>query len=173
MIRRPPRSTLFPYTTLFRSLLRLDSAGAEALPEVPVAIRVFFWGRIRASGREAAQRISRRAHSSPGPGHGADEAAVSGNTGRIRGRCAGHSRWHANAGKGSRLSTRDARWCRQRGFLAEPAGFSRGGANVSVAHASGGPRGARGTRGASADPDFLSRALCDSGCGKAGLQRIL
>src|SRR3712207_8432112 len=29
MIRRPPRSTLFPYTTLFRSLARL---GAEALP---------------------------------------------------------------------------------------------------------------------------------------------
>src|SRR3989475_8670318 len=24
MIRRPPRSTLFPYTTLFRSLLRAD-----------------------------------------------------------------------------------------------------------------------------------------------------
>src|SRR5687768_17753322 len=28
MIRRPPRSTLFPYTTLFRSL---DDAGAAAL----------------------------------------------------------------------------------------------------------------------------------------------
>src|SRR5688572_32401858 len=28
MIRRPPRSTLFPYTTLFRSL-RLDQCGAE------------------------------------------------------------------------------------------------------------------------------------------------
>src|SRR3712207_6891902 len=26
MIRRPPRSTLFPYTTLFRSLLRAGSA---------------------------------------------------------------------------------------------------------------------------------------------------
>src|SRR2546429_7357633 len=26
MIRRPPRSTLFPYTTLFRSLLALDRA---------------------------------------------------------------------------------------------------------------------------------------------------
>src|SRR2546422_8389364 len=26
MIRRPPRSTLFPYTTLFRSLLRCDEA---------------------------------------------------------------------------------------------------------------------------------------------------
>src|SRR2546426_6867548 len=25
MIRRPPRSTLFPYTTLFRSLLRIQS----------------------------------------------------------------------------------------------------------------------------------------------------
>src|SRR5689334_24373668 len=29
MIRRPPRSTLFPYTTLFRSVLRL--AGQQAI----------------------------------------------------------------------------------------------------------------------------------------------
>src|SRR2546427_7027482 len=29
MIRRPPRSTLFPYTTLFRSLLRIYFACAE------------------------------------------------------------------------------------------------------------------------------------------------
>src|SRR3712207_7484225 len=28
MIRRPPRSTLFPYTTLFRSLLKLIGSGA-------------------------------------------------------------------------------------------------------------------------------------------------
>src|SRR2546426_7938405 len=27
MIRRPPRSTLFPYTTLFRSIFRISSAG--------------------------------------------------------------------------------------------------------------------------------------------------
>src|SRR5947199_9328943 len=27
MIRRPPRSTLFPYTTLFRSVLRLQAPG--------------------------------------------------------------------------------------------------------------------------------------------------
>src|SRR3989442_4809527 len=27
MIRRPPRSTLFPYTTLFRSLARLKTTG--------------------------------------------------------------------------------------------------------------------------------------------------
>src|SRR3712207_7464556 len=28
MIRRPPRSTLFPYTTLFRSMLRLKRSAA-------------------------------------------------------------------------------------------------------------------------------------------------
>src|SRR2546426_1939661 len=31
MIRRPPRSTLFPYTTLFRSQLRRDSTTAIPL----------------------------------------------------------------------------------------------------------------------------------------------
>src|SRR5256884_1305806 len=34
MIRRPPRSTLFPYTTLFRSLLR-----NTVVPDVPIAFR--------------------------------------------------------------------------------------------------------------------------------------
>src|SRR3712207_7838655 len=29
MIRRPPRSTLFPYTTLFRSAVDLDPAGGD------------------------------------------------------------------------------------------------------------------------------------------------
>src|SRR3712207_7278058 len=42
MIRRPPRSTLFPYTTLFRSLPgRAVAAGQAALlddPEQPVAV---------------------------------------------------------------------------------------------------------------------------------------
>src|SRR3712207_7072062 len=32
MIRRPPRSTLFPYTTLFRSALPRVDGGVEALP---------------------------------------------------------------------------------------------------------------------------------------------
>src|SRR5256885_8576046 len=31
MIRRPPRSTLFPYTTLFRSLRQLDPKGDREL----------------------------------------------------------------------------------------------------------------------------------------------
>src|SRR5947209_11104497 len=30
MIRRPPRSTLFPYTTLFRSSVQCDSGGGGA-----------------------------------------------------------------------------------------------------------------------------------------------
>src|SRR2546426_7855876 len=39
MIRRPPRSTLFPYTTLFRSH-RLDAdAGFDLLPDDPSIVR--------------------------------------------------------------------------------------------------------------------------------------
>src|SRR5258707_6201166 len=34
MIRRPPRSTLFPYTTLFRSRLLITPAAREPLGEV-------------------------------------------------------------------------------------------------------------------------------------------
>src|SRR5438034_4714814 len=34
MIRRPPRSTLFPYTTLFRSVLRVKARGHRDLATV-------------------------------------------------------------------------------------------------------------------------------------------
>src|SRR3712207_7524739 len=34
MIRRPPRSTLFPYTTLFRSRVRARGQGGNALPRL-------------------------------------------------------------------------------------------------------------------------------------------
>src|SRR2546427_12337848 len=46
MIRRPPRSTLFPYTTLFRSL------GAHCLCEKPVALCI-------ASAEKIAQAVAR------------------------------------------------------------------------------------------------------------------
>src|SRR3989449_4512798 len=36
MIRRPPRSTLFPYTTLFRSWVHKDQRGLDGLPELVV-----------------------------------------------------------------------------------------------------------------------------------------
>src|SRR2546430_11575332 len=35
MIRRPPRSTLFPYTTLFRSKVRVSGPRAESLTVAP------------------------------------------------------------------------------------------------------------------------------------------
>src|SRR2546429_7353976 len=35
MIRRPPRSTLFPYTTLFRSHVYREPAAAHAVRELP------------------------------------------------------------------------------------------------------------------------------------------
>src|SRR5258708_11311452 len=34
MIRRPPRSTLFPYTTLFRSILAMDVSGSMRASDV-------------------------------------------------------------------------------------------------------------------------------------------
>src|SRR2546430_12988516 len=36
MIRRPPRSTLFPYTTLFRSI-ELDKTGSVGVTHAPIA----------------------------------------------------------------------------------------------------------------------------------------
>src|SRR3712207_7548120 len=49
MIRRPPRSTLFPYTTLFRSVRRPPSEGISrragaALGDAPGPV-AFFFGR--------------------------------------------------------------------------------------------------------------------------------
>src|SRR2546425_5004266 len=57
MIRRPPRSTLFPYTTLFRSPRAAMEAGVSivyqetsALPEMTVAENIFL-------GREPTTRL--------------------------------------------------------------------------------------------------------------------
>src|SRR3712207_8834174 len=40
MIRRPPRSTLFPYTTLFRSIVleRSPARGEELQPDAPIVL---------------------------------------------------------------------------------------------------------------------------------------
>src|SRR5260221_11022945 len=39
MIRRPPRSTLFPYTTLFRSLFDACGTGGDELLDLPGCLR--------------------------------------------------------------------------------------------------------------------------------------
>src|SRR5256885_8888060 len=51
MIRRPPRSTLFPYTTLFRSTPVLSRWG-ESIPETPGVGR----GPSRATGYQLLRR---------------------------------------------------------------------------------------------------------------------
>src|SRR5256885_10451638 len=38
MIRRPPRSTLFPYTTLFRSTMVRERVDSGAVPSISVAV---------------------------------------------------------------------------------------------------------------------------------------
>src|SRR5688572_32762784 len=48
LIRRPPRSTLFPYTTLFRSPLRGSAAGGASAPCTP--------GPRRTSSRRSPRR---------------------------------------------------------------------------------------------------------------------
>src|SRR3712207_7656193 len=62
MIRRPPRSTLFPYTTLFRSHLRqvdLDDVVRRACREVGPLLRVDDVVGRRHDGRQAADAVER------------------------------------------------------------------------------------------------------------------
>src|SRR3989442_7847219 len=62
MIRRPPRSTLFPYTTLFRSILEekiFHMAGATTPQQQTVAALEH---AIREAGREPVQRDSHYRH---------------------------------------------------------------------------------------------------------------
>src|ERR1043166_7173495 len=57
MIRRPPRSTLFPYTTLFRSSHRADGRGAT---HCLVAV----WSPVADAEQRSADRKSTRLNSS-------------------------------------------------------------------------------------------------------------
>src|SRR2546425_1866274 len=52
MIRRPPRSTLFPYTTLFRSDCRVELQPPEALVRHPVRT-----GQVSAEPGRAAEQV--------------------------------------------------------------------------------------------------------------------
>src|SRR5436309_3967501 len=57
MIRRPPRSTLFPYTTLFRSSPDL-SAGTEILPESFRARYAYLLARRGETSRRSEEHTS-------------------------------------------------------------------------------------------------------------------
>src|SRR6266498_3829310 len=62
MIRRPPRSTLFPYTTLFRS--------GDGLPRPPRPRGPRRDGPKDRSGRTVQPNVDRLAGREPGPGRG-------------------------------------------------------------------------------------------------------
>src|SRR2546430_8831520 len=59
MIRRPPRSTLFPYTTLFRSPRRAPSASANGAGKFRWHARV--WPEELVSGGDGQQRQQKEA----------------------------------------------------------------------------------------------------------------
>src|SRR2546422_7816655 len=80
MIRRPPRSTLFPYTTLFRSLVAViarspvfggkvksvDAVKAKAVPGVRQVVQISSGVAVVADGYWPADRKSTRLNSSHG-----------------------------------------------------------------------------------------------------------
>src|SRR5256885_12023446 len=69
MIRRPPRSTLFPYTTLFRSFGRAEWSS----PSDPRGVR----SDERPEPEDAASRVlPRRADGAVRPGQGADRKST-------------------------------------------------------------------------------------------------
>src|SRR3712207_8742921 len=60
MIRRPPRSTLCPYTTLFRSVSAIDKHGLEGM----TSMHAFTLDAVPAQGHAAIDRKSTRLNSS-------------------------------------------------------------------------------------------------------------
>src|SRR2546429_6222713 len=63
MIRRPPRSTLFPYTTLFRSP---ETRGSPGSPRRPSALADRIAASSSSSARQPEDRKSTRLNSSHG-----------------------------------------------------------------------------------------------------------
>src|SRR2546422_1292497 len=62
MIRRPPRSTLFPYTTLFRSLSTSGKTG-RAMPRWPRGIVSWIFpslGNFKQTGNSSRQKNKKR-----------------------------------------------------------------------------------------------------------------
>src|SRR5687768_18350173 len=66
MIRRPPRSTLFPYTTLFRSDALLAHAGIEGERVRTIRLRIAHQAPPRGGTRLLEDRKSTRLNSSHG-----------------------------------------------------------------------------------------------------------
>ena len=84
-----------------------------------------------------------------------------------------HPGGHADDRQGPRHSERHAGGRRLGGYRSRHAGFPRGGADVPIADAGGGARGARQRAGDRADPDDQSRSLRGAPRRRAGLPGVL
>src|SRR5436305_9846858 len=62
MIRRPPRSTLFPYTTLFRSELCASPSWARRIQLWPRAGLPRHWPKLYARSEEHTSELQSRPH---------------------------------------------------------------------------------------------------------------
>src|SRR5436305_7786358 len=63
MIRRPPRSTLFPYTTLFRSVFRPDAAQLSTVVRATAAVLGAAAGvRVDSRSEEHTSELQSRPH---------------------------------------------------------------------------------------------------------------
>src|SRR5256885_15451869 len=76
MIRRPPRSTLFPYTTLFRSDLKLDLSGTPFQRKVWKALLTIPFGETRTYAQIAQQIGSPSAARAVGAATGRNPVSV-------------------------------------------------------------------------------------------------
>src|SRR5690348_17571553 len=61
MLRRPPRSTLFPYTTLFRSHCRGSRSKANCIKKCSTPTALFFSKTVLSSNTAGSGNTSRRA----------------------------------------------------------------------------------------------------------------
>src|SRR3989442_10929725 len=59
MIRRPPRSTLFPYTTLFRSVLRRSRVSCDSMRWKPSSTSAYPMASIKRSEEHTSELQSR------------------------------------------------------------------------------------------------------------------
>src|SRR5256885_7172557 len=59
MIRRPPRSTLFPYTTLFRSVVGAVIGGAFGIEDAVAGGVGRMWKSVKETGKETDRKSTR------------------------------------------------------------------------------------------------------------------
>src|SRR5256885_5374383 len=73
MIRRPPRSTLFPYTTLFRSTATVTDASSPPKAVPGVVVRFTVTGANPGSGSQTTDQFGQAVFSYTGQNAGAED----------------------------------------------------------------------------------------------------